>query len=74
MLWEHSSKKLIVGPTQMQKMEKRAARPFVSGTDIFIHEYWQLFKRNFDFVVKGISFIGSEKDGTIINYGFIDGP
>jgi hypothetical protein len=73
-LWEHSSKKLIVGPTQMQKMEKRAARPFVSGTDIFIHEYWQLFKRNFDFVVKGISFIGSEKDGTIINYGFIDGP
>ena len=73
-LGEHSSKRLVVGPTQMLKMEKRAANPFVSGTDIFIHEYWKLFKRNFDFSVQGITFTGMGKDGKIIDYGYIDGP
>ena len=73
-LWGHSSKEFVLGPTQISKMEKRALSPFVSGTDIFIHEYWKLFKRNFDFSVQGISFTSMGKDGKIIDYGYIDGP
>lgn len=73
-LWENSEKRLIVGPQQMLKMEKNAKSPFVSGSDLFIHEYWQLFKRNFDFTVQGFSFTGTAKDGKTINYGYIDGP
>lgn len=73
-LWENSDKRLIVGPQQMLKMEKSAKSPFVSGSDVFIHEYWQLFKRNFDFTVQGFSFTGIGKDGKTINYGYIDGP
>lgn len=71
-LWENSEKRLVVGPTQMLKMEKKAISPFVSGSDLFIHEYWQLFKRNFDFTVQGFSFTAKGKDGLTINYGYID--
>lgn len=73
-LWENSDKKIIVGPQQMLKMEKGSISPFVSGTDLFVHEYWQLFKRNFDFTVQGFTFTGKDKSGGTINYGYIDGP
>ncbi len=71
-LWVDSDKRLVVGSQQLQLLEKNARTPFVSSKDLFIHEYWNLFKNNFDFMVRGFSFTGVDKSGKTINYGYVD--
>lgn len=73
-LWEDSKRQKILDPQLLISSEKTAKKPFVNGSDLFLHEYWQLFKRNFDFSVEGFSFVGQDKNGKNINYGYIHGP
>lgn len=71
-LWENSSKQVIVGATDFAEREKKAYRPFVRNTDLFIHEYWKLYHRTYDFGIEGFSFTGETVSGTRINYGYVD--
>jgi hypothetical protein len=71
-LWVDSDKKTVVGSQQFSQLERRAVNPFVSGDDLFIHEYWQIFKKNFNFGIQGFSFLGKDKSGKAINYGYVD--
>lgn len=72
-LWETSSKKRVVGALEFQQLEKKATSPFVTGNDLFIHEYWQIFKQNYDFTIQGFAFAATSKTGGTLNYGYIDG-
>ncbi len=73
-LWEDSKRRIILDPQLLIISEKNAKVPFVNVSDMFLHEYWQLFKRNFDFSVEGFSFIGQDKNGKKINYGYVHCP
>lgn len=71
-LWENSDKKIQITKERFIQLEKTANRPFVASNDLFIHQAWQLFKRNFDFGILGFSFSGVTKSGAKLNYGYID--
>lgn len=71
-LWEGSDKKKIVGSQNFRALERNALLPFVSGNDLFIHEYWEIFNKSFSFDIQGFSFTGTTKAGKKINYGFVD--
>ena len=71
-LWENSEKKIQISKERFIQLETSANRPFVASNDLFIHEAWQIFKRNFEFGILGFSFTGVTKTGTKINYGYID--
>ena len=71
-LWENASKKSVVGGVKLAALEKLATRPFVRSEDVFIHEYWRIFKKNFTFELQGFTFSGTNKAGGKINYGFVD--
>tara|TARA_B110000967_G_scaffold48086_2_gene48803 strand:+ start:4926 stop:6020 length:1095 start_codon:yes stop_codon:yes gene_type:complete len=71
-LWENSQKRLIVGSKQLQLLEKKAMMPFVRSNDLFIHEYWNLSQKNFDFIVQGFTFTGKNKNGQTLTYGYVD--
>jgi hypothetical protein len=71
-LWKTSKKKILVNKTQFRSLEKLAKTNFINNNDFFIHEYWQLVGKEFNFSVQGFSFIGKSKIGKPISYGFID--
>lgn len=71
-LWEGSDKTKVVGSQEFAALERTAVTPFVGGEDLFIHEYWQIFKKNFTFEIQGFSFTGRTKFGGKINYGYVD--
>ncbi|MDC1395622.1 hypothetical protein N8368_03840 [Bacteroidia bacterium] len=73
-IWETSDKKYILGAEQFTKLEKTADRPFVRNKDLFIHEFWKIFKKNYEFGVQGFTFTGTSKKGKTINYGYVDAP
>ena len=71
-IWENSDKLLVVGAQNFIKKEKEAITPFVRSDELFIHGFWKLFKRNFDFGIQGFTFTGKTKAGKTINYGYLD--
>ncbi|PCJ67935.1 MAG: hypothetical protein COA58_02000 [Bacteroidetes bacterium] len=73
-IWENSDKRLVVGAQQLIKREKLAISPFVRSNDLFIHEFWRIFKNNFEFGIQGFTFTGKDKYGKVINYGYVDAP
>lgn len=73
-LWENADKSAIKGPKKLRALEKIATQPFVRSNNLFIHQYWQIFKRNFEFGIQGFSFSGESQSGTVINYGYVDAP
>lgn len=73
-LWSNSSKRAVVGSVEFNELEKKADRPFVRNNNLFIHEFWNIYKKNFDFRVQGFTFIGKSKEGETITYGYVDAP
>jgi hypothetical protein len=71
-IWETSEKTYQVNLKQFLLKEKSAAWSFVQSKDLFIHEFWKIFKKNFEFGVAGISFTGKARNGKDINYGYVD--
>lgn len=71
-IWENSKKDFRINKERFLALEQTARLPFVNSEDLFIHEFWRMYKRNFDFAVAGFSFIGKTKSGREVNYGFID--
>ncbi len=73
-IWTDSKKRSVQGPQRIIVLEKIATRPFVRNKDLFVHQYWQVFKRRFDSGVQGFTFTGETAYGSHINYGYIDAP
>ncbi len=71
-LWENPNKEIIVSKERFAQIEKGAAKPFVQSSNLFIHEIWQIYKKNYDFATLGFSFTGQSKYGKSINYGYVD--
>jgi len=71
-LWKTSSKKELINKIQFSELEKYSNKPFIKSNDLFIHEYWQLIGKEFDFMVLGFSFIGKSSNGEPVSFGFID--
>lgn len=71
-LWKTSSKKELINKIQFSELEKSSNKPFIKSNDLFIHEYWQLIGKEFDFMVRGFSFIGKSSNGEPVSFGFID--
>jgi hypothetical protein len=71
-LWENPNKEIIISKERFAQLEKTASRPFVQSRNLFIHEIWQIFKKNYDFATLGFSFTGESKYGKSINYGYVD--
>ncbi len=71
-LWENSDKQMKLSEERFLSAEKKAVVPFVRNNDLFIHEVWKIFKKNYDFGILGFSFSGKNKNGNSINYGYVD--
>ena len=71
-LWKTSKKKELVNKSQFLKIEESYDTRFVNSNDLFIHEYWQLIGKEFDFLVLGFSFVGKTSIGEPVSYGFVD--
>ena len=71
-LWKTSKKKELVSKSQFLKLELLNKTSFVNNNDVFIHEYWQLIGKEFDFLVRGFSFVGKSSIGEPVSYGFVD--
>lgn len=71
-IWENSEKNKRIAKETFVQLEKQTVLPFVESNNLFIHEAWQIFKRNFNFGILGFSFTGITKTGRRVNYGYID--
>lgn len=71
-IWKTSKKKVLINKTQFINLEEYSKSSFLDNNDLFIHEYWQLMGKEFNFSVRGFSFVGKSKTGEPISYGFID--
>jgi|GEM_PF-608183 hypothetical protein len=71
-IWENEKKEKVLGGQAFIELEKKSKSPFVVGSNLFIHEEWQLLQRHFTFDISGFSFTGNANDGTLLTFGFID--
>ena len=71
-LWKTSKKNELINKIQFLELEKSIKTPFIKSNDLFIHEYWQLVGKEFDFMVRGFSFVGKSLYKEPVSYGFID--
>lgn len=71
-LWKTPKKQVLINKEQFKQLEKESNRDFKDNEDLFIHEYWQLLNKHFEFSVSGLSFVGVNRVGQPISYGFID--
>jgi len=71
-IWKTSKKKVLINKTQFINLEEYSKSSFLDNNDLFIHEYWQLMGKEFNFSVRGFSFIGHSNIRKPISYGFVD--
>ncbi|MFT7591052.1 MAG: hypothetical protein ACI9UJ_000973 [bacterium] len=71
-LWESPAKKQQITPKALQLLEKQNDLEFRSSEDLFIYEYWKLYKKDFEFQVLGFSFFSRNKQNVKVNFGYID--
>ncbi|MFT5724509.1 MAG: hypothetical protein ACI9JN_001628, partial [Bacteroidia bacterium] len=71
-LWDSPAKKAQISPKALQLMEKQNELEFRSCDDLFLYEYWKLYKKDFEFQVLGFSFFSRNSKKEKINFGYID--
>lgn len=71
-LWDSPSKKSKVNPQALVQIEQKNEMKFLESEDLFIYEYWKLYKKEFEFQVLGFSFYARNKNGQNVNFGYID--
>ncbi|MFT4522238.1 MAG: hypothetical protein ACI8ZN_001178 [Bacteroidia bacterium] len=71
-LWDSPAKKFKITPLALERIEEQNNIVFNNNHEIFIYEYWKLFKKQFDFEIIGFSFFNRLPDGTTINFGYLD--
>lgn len=71
-LWGSPLKKVRISIERLAQLEEQSGTKFLDNDDIFINEYWRLFRRDFEFHVTGFTFFNRSEDGEQVNYGFVD--
>lgn len=71
-LWDSPSKKIRINQLVLIDIERGSGTSFLETKHLFIHEYWKLFKKDFEFNVVGITFSNKSKSGEDVVYGFLD--
>lgn len=71
-LWDSPAKKMQISPKALQALEVQNDLEFREVEDLFIYEYWKLYKKDFEFQVLGFSFFARNKDNQKVNFGYID--
>lgn len=73
-LWDSPAKKIKIDPNALQLIEDQNNIRFTESADLFIYEYWKLFKKDFEFQILGFSFISRTEDDKKVNFGYIEAP
>jgi hypothetical protein len=71
-LWGSPLKKIEISVSRLQQLEEESGTKFLENDDIFINEYWKLFRKKFEFHVAGFTFFNRSESGQRVSYGFID--
>jgi len=71
-LWESPAKQIKISPNALQLIESENKIAFRECENLFINEYWKLYKKNFEFQILGFSFYSRKADKTKVNFGYID--
>ena len=71
-LWESPAKKQQITPEALQLLEKQNDLEFRKSEDLFVYEYWKLYKKDFEFQVLGFSFFSRNQNNVKVNFGYID--
>lgn len=71
-LWGSPLKKIKISVDRLAQLEAESGTKFLENNDLFINEYWKLFRKQFEFHVTGFTFFNRSEDGKPVNYGFVD--
>ncbi|MBO6515851.1 MAG: hypothetical protein JJ975_04800 [Bacteroidia bacterium] len=71
-LWDSPAKKTKIKPNALQLIESQNDLKFRECADLFIYEYWKLYKKDFEFQVLGFSFYSRSEDNKKVNFGYVD--
>ncbi len=71
-LWDSPAKKIQITPEALQSIEKQNDLDFRQSEDLFVYEYWKLYKKDFEFQVIGFSFFARNDKRDKVNFGYID--
>jgi len=71
-LWGSPLKKIKISVERLKQIEEESNTSFLENDNIFINEYWKLFRKNFEFHVTGFTFFNRSETGVKVNYGFVD--
>ncbi len=71
-LWDSPAKKVKISSGAFLKMEAQNGIRFVESEDLFIYEYWRLYKKKFESEIIGFSFFSRNQSNEKFNFGYID--
>jgi hypothetical protein len=71
-LYSNASKKLVISPTSLVKLEQDAQSRFAFCEDLFFNQVWKRYGRNVEIHTVGFSFFTRKLDNTLLSFGFID--
>lgn len=70
-LWDSPKKNIRITKSTLQNLEKNSNTSFKDLNNLFIHEIWKLFRKDFEFTIVGITF-STTKHGKEVVYGYMD--
>lgn len=71
-LWDSPAKKIRINQLVLIDIEKGSGTKFLNTQHLFIHEYWKMFKKDFEFNIVGFTFSSKGKGNQEVIYGFLD--
>ncbi len=71
-LWQSPEMKVKVSPEALIELENTSKTNMQEVRDLFIHELWRQFRKEFEFNIIGFSFINETLNGSKIHYGYVD--
>ena len=71
-LYGSPAKKVTIKPNALQALENEHGVRFKECDDLFIYEFWKLYKKDFEFQIFGLSFFTRNDQKERVNFGYID--
>lgn len=71
-LYGSPAKKVTIKPNALQALENEHGVRFKECNDLFIYEFWKLYKKEFEFQIFGLSFFTRNEQKERVNFGYVD--
>ena len=71
-LYGSPAKKVTIKPNALQALENEHDVRFKECNDLFIYEFWKLYKKEFEFQIFGLSFFTRNEQKERVNFGYVD--